>query len=91
MPTLKAGRGMPQVRKRPRRMKTYVEPVEVTLIERSASNMRDRLLVRLLFHLGCRVSEALGLSVEDIDFDSGTITIKHLKARLMLSLHRVRT
>jgi len=66
-------------------MKAYVEPLEVSLMEKAASNRRDRLLIRLLFHLGCRVSEALPLAVEDIDFNHGTITIQHLKASLKLS------
>mgnify|MGYP001610089325 CR=1 FL=1 len=44
--------------------------------------MRDRLLIRLLFHLGCRVSEALSLTPGDVDFDQGTVRILHLKSRL---------
>ena len=63
-------------------MKTYLEPSEISLLEKATSNMRDKLLVRVLFHLGCRVSEALALAIEDIDFDHGTITIQHLKASL---------
>ena len=66
-------------------MKAYLEPEEIALMERATTNLRDRLLIHLLFHLGCRVSEALALTVEDIDFDHGTITIKHLKVRLKLS------
>jgi integrase/recombinase XerD len=66
-------------------MKTYLEPEEVKLLEEQATNLRDRLLIRLLFHLGCRVSEALAITVEDIDFTAGTITIQHLKAHLKLS------
>jgi integrase/recombinase XerD len=66
-------------------MKAYVEPEEITLMEEATTNLRDRLLVRLLFHLGCRVSEALALTVEDVDLGRSTITIKHLKARLKLS------
>ena len=66
-------------------LKTYLEPEEVTRLENAASNLRDRLLIRLLFHLGCRVSEALGLSVQDIDFNQAILTIKHLKRRLKLS------
>jgi len=54
-------------------------------MEKATTNLRDRLLIHLLFRLGCRVSEALALTVEDIDFDHGTISIKHLKARLKLS------
>ena len=66
-------------------MRAYVEPHEVTLMEKAATNLRDRLLICLLFHLGCRVSEALALAIEDIDFNHGTITIQHLKASLKLS------
>jgi len=66
-------------------MKTYLEPEEVQLLEKQATNLRDRLLIRLLFHLGCRVSEALPITVEDIDFTRGTVTIQHLKSRLKLS------
>ena len=56
-------------------MKSYLEPEEITLIEQAASNLRDRILIRLLFKLGCRISEALALEVEDVDFTSGTVTI----------------
>jgi len=65
--------------------RTYLEPDEVARMEKSATNLRDRLLVRLLFHLGCRVSEALGIMVEDIDLARGSITIQHLKTRMKLS------
>ncbi|MBU2534956.1 MAG: tyrosine-type recombinase/integrase, partial [Chloroflexi bacterium] len=66
-------------------MKVYVEPEEITLMEKAATNLRDRLLIRLLAHLGCRISEVLGLTVQDIDFHQGTVTIQHLKTRLKFS------
>ena len=66
-------------------MKAYLEPEEVTLMEEAAANLRDRLFIRLLFRLGCRVSEALALVVEDVDFVQSTVTIQHLKSRLKLS------
>lgn len=66
-------------------MKTYLEPSEIRLLENATSNMRDELLVRVLFHLGCRISEALALAIEDIDFGRSTVTIQHLKAGLKLS------
>jgi integrase/recombinase XerD len=65
--------------------KTYLEPREVGLLENAATCLRDRLLIRLLFRLGCRVSEALGLEVKDINFEQGMVTIQHLKRRLKLS------
>jgi integrase/recombinase XerD len=65
--------------------KVYLEPEEITLVEEAASNLRDRLLIHLLFHLGCRVSEALALTVNDIDFDNATVCILHLKTHLRLT------
>jgi len=64
--------------------KAYLETEEVARLEESTTNLRDRLLIRLLFHLGCRISEALALSVEDIDVQRGTVVIQHLKFRLKL-------
>jgi len=66
-------------------MKTYLEPEEVELLEKAATCVRDRLLIRILFRLGCRISETLALTVLDIDLKGGTITIQHLKARLNLA------
>jgi integrase/recombinase XerD len=65
-------------------VKTYLEMKEIALLEKAATCFRDRLLIRLLFRLGCRISEALALKVEDIDFEKGTVTIEHLKARVEL-------
>lgn len=67
------------------RMRTYLEPGEVKLLEEASACLRDRLLIRLLFRLGCRVSEIVALKVEDIDFARGRVTIQHLKSRLRLS------
>ena len=61
------------------RIRTYLTLDQLEQLEEIATNLRDRLLIRLLFRLGCRVSEALAIRVEDIDFSNGTIMIKHLK------------
>lgn len=66
-------------------MKAYLEPAEIEKLEKAAQFLRDRLLIHLLFHLGCRVSEALALEVKDVDFDAGTVTIQHLKSRINLA------
>jgi integrase/recombinase XerD len=65
-------------------MKAYLEPEEIALLEKATTCLRDKLLIRLLFRLGCRISETLALKVEDIDFEQGTVTIEHLKARVEL-------
>ena len=63
----------------------YLELSEVAILEQSATNLRDRLLVRLLFHLGCRVSEALSMHCRRYDFTAGTVRIQHLKVRIRLN------
>ncbi len=66
-------------------MKTYLEIEETEKLENAAQFLRDKFLIRLLFHLGCRISEALGITVSDIDFNQGTVTIRHLKTRINLT------
>jgi integrase/recombinase XerD len=53
-------------------------------MEQVATCLRDKLLIRLLFRLACRISEALALKVEDIDLSRGSATILHLKSRVRL-------
>ena len=65
--------------------KAYLEAHEVDKLEKAATNLRDRLLIALLFRSSSRVSEALALEVDDIDFKKGTVTIRHLKVRTKLS------
>ena len=65
--------------------KAYLIPEEIEQMEQAAKYLRDKLLIRLLFRLGCRVSEALGIAVDDVDFSQGTVTIAHLKVRTNLA------
>ena len=65
-------------------MKAYLEIEETERLEHAATCLRDKLLIRLLARLGCRVSEALALTVDDIDFSQGTVRIEHLKSRTRL-------
>jgi len=64
--------------------KAYLEPEEILKMISNAGNPRDRLLVTMLFRLGCRVSEALGIAIDDIDLVNGCVTIKHLKQRIKM-------
>jgi integrase/recombinase XerD len=65
-------------------METYLKPADIEGMEEAAACLRDKLLIRLLFRLACRISEALTLKVEDIDLDRGSATIVHLKSRVRL-------
>ena len=65
-------------------MKTYLEFEEVELLELAASCLRDRLLIRLPSRLGCRLSVALAIRHEYVDFKQETVTIIHLKRTLKL-------
>jgi integrase/recombinase XerD len=66
-------------------MKAYLEIGEIKQLENVTTCLRDKLLIRVLSRLGCRVSEALALQVSDIDFARHTVTILHLKKRIRLS------
>jgi integrase/recombinase XerD len=66
-------------------MKTSFESQEVNLLAQSATHLRDRLLISLLVHTGSYISEALGLTGDDIHFDSSTLTIQHLKTRVTIT------
>jgi integrase/recombinase XerD len=61
-------------------METYLRPADVERMEKAALCLRDGLLVRLLFRLGCRIGEAVPLRVGDIDLSRGLVTIIHLKS-----------
>ena len=65
-------------------MKAYLELCDIDQMEGQAACLRDKLLILLLFRLGCRVSEALAMTTDDVDFAQGTVTIQHLKARIRL-------
>ncbi|MFH0768834.1 MAG: tyrosine-type recombinase/integrase [Chloroflexota bacterium] len=65
--------------------KAYLELQEVERLEQQANYLRDKVLIRLLFHLGCRISEALALEVKDIDFKASSVSIHHLKSRVKLT------
>ncbi len=67
------------------KVRAYLETKEVHALQNAATNLRDRLLIRLLSHLGCRITEALSISVDDIDFSNSTISILHLKTGMKLS------
>ena len=66
-------------------MKAYLEFTDIELIEEVANSQRDRLLIRLLSRLGCRISEALALKIKDVDFEQKTVTILHLKRSIKIS------
>ena len=66
-------------------IKSYLEMEETRRLEGVATNLRDRLLIRMLRRLGCRISEALAITQADVDFAQGTVVIEHLKTRSRLS------
>ncbi len=68
--------------------RAYLDDQEILRLEGAAGYARDKLLIRLLSHLGCRVSEALALQVEDIDFKAGTVTIQQVKTRIKLACQK---
>lgn len=46
---------------------------------RAPSGVRNRALVTLLYRAGLRIAEALTLELRDIDFERGSVTVRHGK------------
>lgn len=65
--------------------RAYLELSDIEKLEQAAAWIRDRLLIRLLFRLAGRISEVLGIEVDDINFEQSTIRIQRLKVRMKLS------
>lgn len=68
----------------PRDLKTYLEPEQVDAIIAATTNPRNKAFIALLARSGTRISEAVQLKVNDVDFQRGTLKIVHLKERLKL-------
>ena len=51
-------------------LKAYVEPEQVERLIAAAINPRDALLVRIPWRTGIRVSELIGIRIQDINFDN---------------------
>jgi len=62
-------------------LKGYLEPEQIEQLIVAAPNPRDALLVRLLWRTGIRVSELIGIRIQDIDFGNRAIVIKVQKMR----------
>ncbi|QYZ80006.1 integrase [Methanofollis formosanus] len=54
----------------------YLKHNQVMRLLRSIEDERDRLIVRLIYATGVRVSELCTIDIGDIDFDEGTIRVR---------------
>jgi integrase len=64
-----------------RDLKGYLEPEQVEKLMAVATNLRDRLLVRIPWRTGVRTSELIAIGESDIDFSNCAIAIKVQKMR----------
>ena len=62
----------------------HLESPQIEMLINSATNPRDKAFIALLARSGTRISEAIQLKVNDVDFQRGTLKIVHLKERLKL-------
>lgn len=60
-------------------IKTYLTSREIRKMIESAANLRDRLIIQFYADTGCRCSELLAIRNQDVDLNSKTIMIPHLK------------
>ena len=64
-----------------RDLRAYLKPEQVERLISATINPRDKLLVRMPWRTGIRVSELIGIKVSDIDFVSRAVVIKVQKMR----------
>jgi len=64
-----------------RDLKGYLEPAQVERLIAATTNPRDALLVRIPWRTGIRVSELIGIRIQEIDFEVRAIFIKIQKQR----------
>ena len=72
------------VLKHPKRKKTLpiiLTPGEIKNMIEKTTNIKHKLIIKLLYGCGLRLSEAIGLKKEDIYFQEGLIHIKLAKGR----------
>ena len=62
----------------------HLEPHQVETLINAATNPRNKAFLSLLARTGVRISEAIRLRVNDIDFQRGILTIVHLKEKSRL-------
>ncbi len=61
--------------------KGYLTPEEVITVISHARNLRDRLLMRILWATGCRLNEMLMLEVDDISWGDNALYLWTLKRK----------
>lgn len=59
--------------------KTYLTPEEIRKMIDWPDNLRDKLIISFYSDTGCRASEMLRVKKEDVDLESRTVLIPHLK------------
>jgi len=67
-----------------RELKARLEVSELERLIAAGKNPRDKAFAAILGRGGLRITEAIQLNEDDIDFKRGTLTIVHLKERLKL-------
>jgi len=61
--------------------KAYLDLADVDRLIAAATNLRDQLIIRMLYYTGVRVTELISIEIADIDFTNRCISIRHLKER----------
>lgn len=65
--------------KTPKRKIKTLPQEEIQLLHNSCTNIRDDLLIRVLYEGGLRISEALSLEIDDFNINKNSITVKKSK------------
>lgn len=78
------GRAIPKMNIRPKREKTLpvvLSEQEVTTLLKAVTNLKHRCILSLIYSAGLRLSEAVNIQINDIDFDRGILNIRQGKGK----------
>jgi len=59
----------------------YIPDEDVRILVDNAPTLLEKTIITLLFDTGCRLGEILGLKLEDIEWDTGVITVERKGGR----------
>jgi integrase/recombinase XerD len=65
--------------KEPKRNIKTLSDIQIKAIYDACNNIRDKLLIRILYETGLRIGEALGLWIEDFNIGGGSISVRNSK------------
>lgn len=74
------GKNLTPIKGKPKE-RIFISEEEMLKLVDSVDNEADKVLVQTMFYTGLRISEAIGLTIDDVNFQDNFINVRKLKGR----------